>query len=358
MPDRLSPLDASFLFAEHRTAAMHVGAVMTFAPPERGPFDAGRLRRADRPPAAAGAAVPAEGPRRARPPRAAGVGRRPGLRPGLPRAALGVARARHRGGAARAGRAAAGPPARPVPPAVGGLPDRGAGRRPVRGGHQDPPRDGRRAGLDGHRGGAARPHPAAAGDPARRLASRRRSRPRWSWPRTPCCTRCAGRGTCSTWPGGRCPTSGRRCRRSAGSPRRCVAAGRSAAAVRPVPPLTAATGEQRRYGMERTTLADHRAVRKAHGGTVNDVVLAVVAGALRRWMISRGEPLTADVVGARAGPGERAGAPPGRRRRQQHLGLLRRPAGGRAGPGAPAGPGPRRHGGAQARAAGRSAPRP
>jgi diacylglycerol O-acyltransferase / wax synthase len=74
-----------------------------------------------------------------------------------------------------------------------------------------------------------------------------------------------------------------------------VAAGRSAAAVRPVPPLTAATGEQRRYGMERTTLADHRAVRKAHGGTVNDVVLAVVAGALRQWMISRGEPLTSEV---------------------------------------------------------------
>ena len=39
MPDRLSPLDASFLFAEHRAAAMHVGAVMTFAPPEPGPFD-------------------------------------------------------------------------------------------------------------------------------------------------------------------------------------------------------------------------------------------------------------------------------------------------------------------------------
>jgi WS/DGAT/MGAT family acyltransferase len=60
--------------------------------------------------------------------------------------------------------------------------------------------------------------------------------------------------------------------------------------------LNAATGEQRRYGMERTSLADHRAVRKAHGGTVNDVVLAVVAGGLRRWLISRGEPLTADTA--------------------------------------------------------------
>jgi WS/DGAT/MGAT family acyltransferase len=46
--------------------------------------------------------------------------------------------------------------------------------------------------------------------------------------------------------------------------------------------------------MSRTELADHRAVRKAHGGTVNDVVLAVVAGALRHWLISRGEPLTSE----------------------------------------------------------------
>jgi diacylglycerol O-acyltransferase / wax synthase len=45
--------------------------------------------------------------------------------------------------------------------------------------------------------------------------------------------------------------------------------------------------------MARTTLADHRRVRKTHGGTVNDVVLAVVAGGLRRWLIGRGEPLTA-----------------------------------------------------------------
>ncbi len=30
MPDRLSPLDASFLYAEQRVAGMHVGAVMTF----------------------------------------------------------------------------------------------------------------------------------------------------------------------------------------------------------------------------------------------------------------------------------------------------------------------------------------
>jgi WS/DGAT/MGAT family acyltransferase len=67
----------------------------------------------------------------------------------------------------------------------------------------------------------------------------------------------------------------------------------SATSGRPVHPLNAVTGEQRRYGMARTTLADHRAVRAACGGTVNDVVLAVVTGALRRWMMTRGEPLTA-----------------------------------------------------------------
>jgi WS/DGAT/MGAT family acyltransferase len=88
--------------------------------------------------------------------------------------------------------------------------------------------------------------------------------------------------------------------------------GRTAARTRPVHPLNAVTGSQRRYGTARTPLAEHRAVRKAHGGTVNDVVLAVVAGALRRWMISRGEPLTHDTsvralvpvsVRARAGAG-------------------------------------------------------
>ncbi|GAA2562313.1 WS/DGAT/MGAT family O-acyltransferase [Pseudonocardia hydrocarbonoxydans] len=72
--------------------------------------------------------------------------------------------------------------------------------------------------------------------------------------------------------------------------------GRTAARTRPVHPLNAVTGSQRRYGTARTPLADHRAVRRAHGGTVNDVVLAVVAGALRTWMISRGEPLTHDTT--------------------------------------------------------------
>ena len=61
-------------------------------------------------------------------------------------------------------------------------------------------------------------------------------------------------------------------------------------AVRPAPlsPLNVAISTQRRFATTRTALEDYRAVRAAHGGTINDVVLAVVAGALRNWLLSRG----------------------------------------------------------------------
>ncbi|HXV93609.1 MAG TPA: wax ester/triacylglycerol synthase family O-acyltransferase [Pseudonocardia sp.] len=75
-----------------------------------------------------------------------------------------------------------------------------------------------------------------------------------------------------------------------------VEAARTATTTRPVHPLNVATGEQRRYATARTPLAEHRKVRSAHGGTVNDVVLAVVTGGLRRWMITRGEPLGESTV--------------------------------------------------------------
>jgi WS/DGAT/MGAT family acyltransferase len=76
-----------------------------------------------------------------------------------------------------------------------------------------------------------------------------------------------------------------------------AAAGIAAAArvsLRPAPdsPLNARIGEQRRFGMACTDLDDYKRVRKAHGGTVNDVVLATVAGALRVWMLTRGESVT------------------------------------------------------------------
>jgi WS/DGAT/MGAT family acyltransferase len=72
-----------------------------------------------------------------------------------------------------------------------------------------------------------------------------------------------------------------------------LAAARSASRPAPANPLNAPIGKQRRYGTSAGALAEYKAIRKAHGGTVNDVVLAVVTGALRRWMTTRGEPVRA-----------------------------------------------------------------
>jgi len=68
-----------------------------------------------------------------------------------------------------------------------------------------------------------------------------------------------------------------------------LAAVRTAARRAPTSPLNVDIGGSRRYGTACTELDDYKRVRKAHGGTVNDVVLATVSGALRRWLLSRGE---------------------------------------------------------------------
>jgi diacylglycerol O-acyltransferase / wax synthase len=57
-------------------------------------------------------------------------------------------------------------------------------------------------------------------------------------------------------------------------------------------PLNVPIGHLRRFALARAKLADLKKVRSAHGGTVNDVVLAVVTGALRSWLMSRGEMVT------------------------------------------------------------------
>jgi diacylglycerol O-acyltransferase / wax synthase len=54
-------------------------------------------------------------------------------------------------------------------------------------------------------------------------------------------------------------------------------------------PLTGTLSEQRRFATVETALEDYRRVRAVHGGTVNDVVLAVIAGALRAWLLTRAE---------------------------------------------------------------------
>jgi diacylglycerol O-acyltransferase / wax synthase len=56
----------------------------------------------------------------------------------------------------------------------------------------------------------------------------------------------------------------------------------------PDTPLNTQVGPHRRFAVVPADLEDFKAVKNAFGGTVNDVVLAVVAGALRRWLHGRG----------------------------------------------------------------------
>jgi diacylglycerol O-acyltransferase / wax synthase len=56
----------------------------------------------------------------------------------------------------------------------------------------------------------------------------------------------------------------------------------------PKVPLNVEIGSHRRYTWVRADLAHFRHIKSVLGGTVNDVVLAVVSGALRGWLQSRG----------------------------------------------------------------------
>jgi WS/DGAT/MGAT family acyltransferase len=56
----------------------------------------------------------------------------------------------------------------------------------------------------------------------------------------------------------------------------------------PEVPLNVPIGPHRRIESVSASLDDFKKVKKAFGGTVNDVVLAVVAGAMRNWLHSRG----------------------------------------------------------------------
>lgn len=69
-------------------------------------------------------------------------------------------------------------------------------------------------------------------------------------------------------------------------------AGRFARTSTPESPLRVRLSEQRRFVPVETELQWYRRVRDTHGGTVNDVILATVSGALRAWLMTRGENMT------------------------------------------------------------------
>lgn len=72
------------------------------------------------------------------------------------------------------------------------------------------------------------------------------------------------------------------------------------AALNPAPatPLNVPISPRRRFMVVRQRLDDYKAIKNRFGGTVNDVVLTVVSGALAHWLHARG--LTTDGVEMRA----------------------------------------------------------
>jgi WS/DGAT/MGAT family acyltransferase len=78
------------------------------------------------------------------------------------------------------------------------------------------------------------------------------------------------------------------------------------------PALGSSSSGTRRLATAVLDLDELNRIRKSSGGTVNDVVMAVVAGALRRWMHDRGDDP--------GGPAPRALIPVARRRRRSEPG--------------------------------------
>ena len=60
----------------------------------------------------------------------------------------------------------------------------------------------------------------------------------------------------------------------------------------PDSPLNTRVSRNRRFSVAHHRLEDYRSVRARYDCDINDVVLAVIAGALRNWLLSRGEPVT------------------------------------------------------------------
>jgi WS/DGAT/MGAT family acyltransferase len=60
----------------------------------------------------------------------------------------------------------------------------------------------------------------------------------------------------------------------------------------PNSPLNTKVSRNRRLTVASGSLADYRQLRSRYDCDVNDVVLAVITGALRNWLLSRGEPVS------------------------------------------------------------------
>ncbi|WP_040791768.1 WS/DGAT/MGAT family O-acyltransferase [Nocardia paucivorans] len=75
-----------------------------------------------------------------------------------------------------------------------------------------------------------------------------------------------------------------------------VTAVRSTVGGAPYSPLNKPTSRQRRFAVASTSLDDCRAVHRHTGCSINDVILAVVTGALREWLMSRDAGLVESTI--------------------------------------------------------------
>ena len=122
----------------------------------------------------------------------------------------------------------------------------------------------------------------------RAVGARSPSRARRSSPRAGSGASCARRSSSAA---GRSARPRTRSAASRSRARRIEGVGEVAwAGLNPAPetPLNVPIGPHRRFVFVRNELADFKLVKDALGGTVNDVVLTVVAGALRHWLRTRG----------------------------------------------------------------------
>ena len=71
---------------------------------------------------------------------------------------------------------------------------------------------------------------------------------------------------------------------------------RAARGSAPASPLNTKVSRHRRFTVASAPLADFRRLRVRYDCDVNDVVLAVIAGALRNWLLSRGEPVSSSLT--------------------------------------------------------------
>ena len=336
--DRLTSIDASFLTNESPTSHMHIGGVTIFEGPPPSYEDLldhveSRLHLVPR--YRQKLADPAG---RDRPPV---LGRRPAVQPRLPRPPFRAAGARRRERAAPDGRPGLLPAARPDQAALGAVAGRGPAQAPLRADLEDPPRPRRRRRRRRHRHRALRRQ---AGPRARQARSRVDPEPEpVRRRRSPPTASRASRRRRSARPPGR--LGGQHRRGAAARQIQEAAEGVGEVAwefANPAPdlPLNVPIGPHRRYTWVRGDLADFKRIKTELGGTVNDVVLCAVAGALRRWLHDARRPhrgARAARPGSGLDPGDRSARPARQpdRRRARPAARLRR------GPGRPAAHGSR-----------------